>query len=85
MSFQMRTWAGASTASICRCSASIPGARSTTSWTFSCGRISAMRGNSRCVMKPPFSSTTIQARSRSSPVSVSSASPRSTPAQDLMG
>ena len=44
-----------------------------------------MRGNSRWVTNSPCASTTIQARSKSRPVSVSSASGSSTPAQDLTG
>ena len=63
----------------------MPGARSTTSLDFTCGRTSAMRGSWRCVTKRPCSSTTIQARSRSRPASVSTASFNSTPAQDLTG
>ena len=45
----------------------------------------AMRGHSRWVSISPCSSTTIQARSNSSPVSTSSASGSSRPAQDLIG
>ena len=51
----------------------------------SVGWISAMRGSSRCVTNSPAASTTIQARSRSKPVSISSASSSAMPAQDLTG
>jgi len=63
----------------------MPGARSTTSVCFICGLISAMRGSCRWVTNSPCASTTIQARSNSSPVSVSSISGSSTPAQDFTG
>ncbi len=57
------------------CNASMPGARSTISEDLSCGRIKAMRGKVRWVKKCPCASTTIQARSRSEAVSVSTAPP----------
>ena len=63
----------------------MPGARSTISNCLSCGRTSAMRGNSRWLTKRPAASTTIQARSKSRPVSVNTASCTATPAQDLTG
>src|SRR5205814_3920731 len=71
--------------SIARCSASMPGARSTTSCVLIWTLTSAMRGSSRWLRNSFASSTTIQARSRSRPVSVSAASLSSTPAQDFTG
>ena len=67
------------------CSASMPGARSVMPSTLSVGWISAMRGTSRCVMNCPCASTTIQARSNSKPVSISSASSTAMPPQLLIG
>ena len=79
------TVAGPSTRSRATCNASMPGARSTISEDLSCGRIKAMRGKVRWVRKCPCASTTIQARSRSRPVSVSTASCTSIPAHDFTG
>ena len=84
-SSQTRTRRGDSTPSSDRCSASMPGARSTVSSCLSVGWISAMRGSSRWVTNSPSSSTTIQARSYNKPVSVSSASVSEMPAHDLTG
>ena len=84
-SFQTCTRVGFSTSFSPKCSASMPGARTTTSSVRICGRTSAKRGSSRWVTKRPAASTTIQARSRSSPVSINCASDSATPAQDLMG
>ena len=44
-----------------------------------------MQGSSRWVTNWPAKSTTIQARSNSSPVSISRLSVSATPPQDLMG
>ena len=63
----------------------MPGARSTSSLPLKVGWTSAMRGSSRWVSMLPSRSTTIQARSNSSPVSTSKPSVKATPAQDLMG
>ena len=84
-SSQTRTRRGDSTPSSDRCSASMPGARSTSWSSLNAGWISAMRGSSRWVTNSPCASTTIQARSHSRPVGVSSACSSGTPAQDLTG
>ena len=85
VSFQTVTLHASSTRSRARCRASMPGARRIISSPFSVGWISAIRGSSRWVTSSPAASTTIQARSRSKPVSISSASPGVVPAQDLIG
>ena len=85
VSFHTFTVQGASTRSRATCSASMPGARRIISLSLSVGWISAIRGSSRCVTNSPAASTTIQARSRSKPVSISKASPGVVPAQDLIG
>ena len=63
----------------------MPGARSTRSLWRSVQRTSAMRGSSRWVSMSPAASTTIQARSNSSPVSITSASVTAMPPHDLIG
>src|SRR5881628_1074513 len=63
----------------------MPGARSSRSCVRKLGWISAMRGSSRWLTKPPVSSTTIHARSNSRPVSMSRLSSTAMPAQDFTG
>ena len=85
VSFHTVTRTGSCAASSDRCSASMPGARSTSSEWRKAQRTSAMRGSRRCETKRPCASTTIQARSNSSPVSITTEASTSIPAHDLIG